>query len=377
MKIKNRLLISLILLSFSFLFTLIICESILRICYKKQFIEHFSADERYQLDNQLIYSFKPNKKTIWSTGEFVETFQINSLGFRDDEFSLNNKPNTIRIVAVGDSFTAGHGIPQNSKTYPKLLETELRNQFKQNNIEVINAGTPGYTPDQEYRLIKTRILKLNPNIIIWNLYPGDIPDLTGNLPSLYDVKNNQLVPLSARFNWLYIQSTLFLHTPNLIKSTYLFDFVESTLPKIELLSRKPFSNKNDLTKWGMNKILLEIQDVNITGSKNSFKFFVIILPSKYDFKNKAGDKYRVDLLKIINELRKEKISVYDLTEDIKQKEINMQSENTQNNVNVLGKKSFNPLTLFFEYDTHPNQAGTQLFASYISNYLITDYFKNK
>jgi acyl-CoA thioesterase-1 len=52
------------------------------------------------------------------------------------------QPRPIRIVALGDSLTAGYGLPQ-SAAFPVVLERALK--AKGHNIEIINAGVSGDT----------------------------------------------------------------------------------------------------------------------------------------------------------------------------------------------------------------------------------------
>jgi hypothetical protein len=63
----------------------------------------------------------------------------NSLGFRDDEFTLEKPPGTFRIVALGDSFAFGAQVPFEDN-FLYLLEGELA----RDRVEVIQiADEPG------------------------------------------------------------------------------------------------------------------------------------------------------------------------------------------------------------------------------------------
>ena len=68
----------------------------------------------------------------------------------------------IKIVAVGDSLTAGYGLDE-SKSYPVLLEKKLKNDGF--NIEVINAGVSAETSSGTRSRIDW-ILTMNPDIVI-------------------------------------------------------------------------------------------------------------------------------------------------------------------------------------------------------------------
>src|SRR5580765_1287067 len=61
----------------------------------------------------------------WFAGAPVST---NRLGFRDlREYDLAKKPNTYRILVLGDSVTFGHGSVY-EHTYPFLLEERLKDR---------------------------------------------------------------------------------------------------------------------------------------------------------------------------------------------------------------------------------------------------------
>lgn len=67
--------------------------------------------------------------------------RINSLGFRDREYSVQKPPGVFRILCLGDSTTFGHWLPV-EKTYSKVLEELLNRIWKSSGMrfEVINAG---------------------------------------------------------------------------------------------------------------------------------------------------------------------------------------------------------------------------------------------
>lgn len=74
-------------------------------------------------------------------GYFV---RANGLGFRSErEFARERTPGLQRVLAFGDSFTAGDGV-SNSQRYTDVLEGLL------DGVEVYNFGLPGTGPDQHY-----------------------------------------------------------------------------------------------------------------------------------------------------------------------------------------------------------------------------------
>ena len=78
---------------------------------------------------------------------------LNHLGFRDTrEYDLAKGPRTFRIAVLGDSVAFGHGSIEDL-TYPRLLETLLRQRHPDVDWQVWNLGVPGYSTEQTLRLL--------------------------------------------------------------------------------------------------------------------------------------------------------------------------------------------------------------------------------
>ena len=103
----------------------------------------------------------------------VTTLSINSDGFRDRNFSVEKPNNTVRIMALGDSFVFGLGVELND-SYPKQLEILLNKNKGEQNYEVLNFGVPGYNTKQEVEMLKEKGLKYKPDIVILGYLGNDI-----------------------------------------------------------------------------------------------------------------------------------------------------------------------------------------------------------
>ena len=145
--------------------------------------------EVFRKDRLLFWEFRPDQ-TIQS--EFFEgkTYHINESGFRGPDIpEQKNKP---RIIGLGNSCTFGWSVIYDS-TYLARLERLLNDRY-----EVINAAIPGYTSFQGYRLLTTRLLDMEPDIITvlcsWNDHwaaAGGIPDNRQEFPPgiIIDLQN--------------------------------------------------------------------------------------------------------------------------------------------------------------------------------------------
>jgi lysophospholipase L1-like esterase len=95
------------------------------------------------------------------------SIKINSLGFRGDEITVEKPPRTIRIATVGASTTFCGEVSRDEATWPSQLQRILRAAHPDFNIQVINAGVPGYGVAESHRNLLHRVLPLNPDIVIY------------------------------------------------------------------------------------------------------------------------------------------------------------------------------------------------------------------
>ena len=94
---------------------------------------------------------------------------INSHGLRGPETSYEKPSNTVRILNLGDSVAMGWGVRE-EETYGRRLE-QLLNQPASQDIryEVINAGVPGWNPENELAYLEAEGLKYEPDVILLDL----------------------------------------------------------------------------------------------------------------------------------------------------------------------------------------------------------------
>jgi len=90
---------------------------------------------------------------------------FNSNGFRGEDFPTNKNANTIRIIALGDSWTLGHNANLD-ETYPKRLAQLLQQDFPDKNIEVLNLGMFAYASHEGLKLLQQQALSFQPDIVL-------------------------------------------------------------------------------------------------------------------------------------------------------------------------------------------------------------------
>lgn len=332
-------------------------EIVIRLIYKDvDLVSGWTSHDEYIPHAELIYSGVKSRKYEAQTDEFIERGTTNTQGFRDKEITIK-APNTYRMLVIGDSFTFGHGISSNDNTYPKKLESYLKNIEgpTKTKFEVFNLGVKGYSPDQEYRLITTKLASYEPDLIIWTLSnPGDLFNLIQAsgwpVPALYDIKNNTLIPKDARFNWLYAGKFLKLNTPPFIHNSFIFNLGFYFLSQTRFSNQKPYLSNKDLLDWAADKLLLEINNVEKILRKKSIPLVVVVLPYPEIFLNQTTPKeVAKKFSSLLTELKTNKIEIIDVFEEMSPNEKTKWKQ------------------YYFTIDNHPNDQGAAFFASIVGN----------
>ena len=77
------------------------------------------------------------------------------------------KPDEVRILCLGDSVAYGYELLE-SDAWPARLQVYLNQRTTSNKTyEVYNGGVIGYSPQQCKRLLQSRLIQLEPDIILW------------------------------------------------------------------------------------------------------------------------------------------------------------------------------------------------------------------
>ena len=114
-----------------------------------------------QADDVLGYRYKPNAPYHVTANEgcpgWESEGQINSHGLRDYEYGYVKPEGTFRILALGDSFTAGVEHPL-EYIWPKILEQRLNHRQDGLRYEVINGGRGAASTSYEYLYFTTKVM---------------------------------------------------------------------------------------------------------------------------------------------------------------------------------------------------------------------------
>jgi lysophospholipase L1-like esterase len=220
------------------------------------------------LDKDLFYRPKPDSTftMMIPQGDIIK-FNINSLGFRGDEFSFQKRNNQIRIICMGDSSTFGFNLNLEDTYEEKLKKIIYDNKVKPD-CEIINAGVIGYSSYQGLLYYKKDIEKMKPDILIFSFGANDSTEET-----IYDVNRRNFL------NDMQIKELLYHYYKTC-------SFICDILHKIKRISnQKPKNVKNvplvvrvslDEYKRNLEKLILYCKDEGTT-----LIFLPISIPVSY------------------------------------------------------------------------------------------------
>ncbi len=121
------------------------------------------------------FELRPGLDATYSSwGRGVPTrVHTNALGFRDPdpERSPEHQAGIRRVIVTGDSITFGIGV-DDEESYPRHLQARLA-ETGAKDIEVWNAGVPGYAMADHLGLLRKRLLPLKPDVVLLQLSRND------------------------------------------------------------------------------------------------------------------------------------------------------------------------------------------------------------
>jgi hypothetical protein len=94
--------------------------------------------------------------------------QRNSLGYRDEEWTVEELDSRQTIFVLGDSFTEGWGINDPADRYTEVLQQLLGDDYAV--VEIARAGQATEAQQRNFENYPYR----TPDIVIWQYFPNDI-----------------------------------------------------------------------------------------------------------------------------------------------------------------------------------------------------------
>jgi Lysophospholipase L1 and related esterases len=199
---------------------------------------------------------------------------VNSLGFRNEEITTEKNSDTYRIFVVGGSTVFGDGV-KTDETIPQNLQKEFLDDKLNGieNIEVINAGINGAWSKDEAKLIKNKIIKYDPDLII--VYDGWNDAKWGNYNQVREGEIHNEDTWKNRWSGICE------------KYNDEFEFIVILQPILERGAKKILTNQEFTNLQAREKIQVE------AGTLDKYRQHIGLLNEKcsgaYDFKNIVYD----------------------------------------------------------------------------------------
>ncbi|HBP51365.1 MAG: hypothetical protein US68_C0012G0039 [Candidatus Shapirobacteria bacterium GW2011_GWE1_38_10] len=346
--------ISLFLISvFSIILSLYLCEIYLKYIdiqtnnvYSDFMV--FEANNIYKIDSHLIYTVSNDKN------------------YRNP--TKPKDPTKTNIAFVGDSVTWSFGSKDDNTSYPKSFEN-ISNKSVGNKIIVNNFGIPGYNFDQEYLLIKEKILpEYQPDFVIWNLNVNDV--IGSNYSCLFTLKDNQWIRISARRNLYYWYGALKTFRSPLFTTSKLVSYfwyqINSFISPLIVKHNQTFGCSSlDFNQPVQEQIISKldyfIKDLNTEFKKNDIKLIITLVPYQQSLDNQGtvdqiAPEYFI-LKKYLN--FNNSINFIDYNELLPKTKLNPANEYFLDSSEDIGERGWR----------HPNQKTYDLMAIILKNYV--------
>lgn len=166
----------------------------------------YSNPSFYTIDEDMGSALRPGAEGWW-TQEGRAYVKINSDGLRDVEHAVPKPAHSLRVAILGDSYAEGLQLSID-KLFWKVLERELgRCPLKDRNVEVINFGVSGYGTGRELLMLRKKVWKYQPDIVVLTFLTGnDIRDNSRTLNGIdyipyFYLEDDQLMLRDGLLGW--------------------------------------------------------------------------------------------------------------------------------------------------------------------------------
>ncbi len=121
-----------------------------------------------QFDSKLETRYKPGARTTIKSqyGEFEVEYVFNELGLRDRPLNGSESEAPRRILALGNSFVEGWGLPAQD-TFLRVAENRLNGGDAERSVRIVNAGASGYGAAQCYLLMQDLMPRVRPDAVVF------------------------------------------------------------------------------------------------------------------------------------------------------------------------------------------------------------------
>ncbi len=125
--------------------------------------------------------FEPDRDLGWrprpgASGEWGQVqIEINAKGLRGPEVPWERRPDTSRILYLGDSVTFGFGVERVEDTYPYRIAEGLQRRLGRP-VETVNSGVGGWSPWQQHAYLVREGFRYQPDLIVVGFVLNDVTE---------------------------------------------------------------------------------------------------------------------------------------------------------------------------------------------------------
>jgi len=138
----------------------------------------------YTYDTATGAALRPNAEGRWLK-EGKSYVKINKDGLNDREHSQQKPDSVIRIAVLGDFYAEAFQVPR-EKAFWSVLESRMNDKIcpalNGKQVEVINFGVSGFGTAQELKMLRSRVWRYKPDIVLLAFTTGN--DVRNNHPEL-------------------------------------------------------------------------------------------------------------------------------------------------------------------------------------------------
>lgn len=242
----------------------------------------------------------PGLRGYMKEPEYMVSFSLNSLGFRDKEHSRHKPADTYRIIGLGDSFSWGAGVEERD-TFFRRMERSLNNRdYGDMRYEVFNWGVSAWGTAQELLCLQHEALLYDPDLVIIQYYTGN--DMMENLYSaLFRLDNDGRLIGGFKYGRQKITAIKriadrlpFYRT--ITQHSYLLNFIRIRL--LALVNKKEVRDISaklpaDQLGYGIRLTKALLEEAFLTAAKNGINMAVVVIPAVSEVDSESPERLMI------------------------------------------------------------------------------------
>jgi lysophospholipase L1-like esterase len=275
-----------------------------------------------------LWLFAPDARWTETKAEFAQSYSTTAEGLPEPGLPLEKRPGEYRIIFVGDSFTQGVGDLQ-GQGYIGYLRDSLGRRRPSGMVSLMNAGVSGSDPVFGLELIRRRLLRYRPDLVVMTINRSDFDEVVRRGGMARFTPDGQLKPRKQP-----VWASLY-HRSHLVRAVVMqglgYDW-NLRSPREQPIQRAEAARE-------IVKACLEAQRL---GQKEGFRFLVMMHPMHAELRKRAYDE---NIAPVLSGLKDAGVSHIDLMEPF-----------------LRELPDPLPMTYFWRRDGHFSSPGYQAFA---------------